>query len=419
MIIEFVKPYVQMFLGAGYNIQQSLEGYGLSSSNFIEVDSAGQIIGSYWSPASASVIPAVLLSVYFVFVLLPLAISAGYVLNRLKGAVLALFFLLLPGFLNVVGWWPDINFTPEKFSIDGTGVMGEVVGYLPLLIIGLISGWCITVVIYDSLKLTDKFRNVYDHLWYCSAIAAAVFFIADSGRNLYSRELAEESKISSQASSYLAKQLKDYYRFCVNESKTSSASCIWASDVQQTLADYSYYDTGLYIKIGPQSTLDLYFPFTRKTSSEDALAIREEIRDYNDLRCPVRDLGNSSSIHSKPSVTCERVPANFCRAFPEPPKGFVDQSIIVRPVAVASECIVPTLVRSREMQEELANKVNNGARNQHLKWMYFLIFSLIAGGKIANASTKLASMDGRPTQERRRLIRPFGRLCRWLRASKR
>ena len=109
MFTEFVKPYIQMFLGAGYNIQQSLEGYGLSSSNFIEVDSAGQIIGSYWSPASASVIPAVLLTVYFVFVLLPLAISSGYVLNRLKGAVLALFFLLLPGFLNVVGWWPSYD----------------------------------------------------------------------------------------------------------------------------------------------------------------------------------------------------------------------------------------------------------------------------------------------------------------------
>lgn len=177
MINEFIKPYIQMFYGAAYNIQQSLEGYGLSSSNFLEIDVSGKIVESYWSPAQAALVPAFFITAYFVFVLLPLALSAGYVLNRRKGAIFSLGVLMLPGILNLIGWWPSINFAPEEFTISGTGVMGEAFGYLPLLIIGLITGWCITVIIYDSFALSDKFRNVYDHLWYCSAIAAGLFLL--------------------------------------------------------------------------------------------------------------------------------------------------------------------------------------------------------------------------------------------------
>ena len=58
MINEFIKPYIQMFYGAAYNIQQSLEGYGLSSSNFLEFDGSGKIVESYWSPAQAALVPA-------------------------------------------------------------------------------------------------------------------------------------------------------------------------------------------------------------------------------------------------------------------------------------------------------------------------------------------------------------------------
>lgn len=407
MIGEFVKPYIQMFYGAGFNIQQTLEGYGLSSSNFIEVDSAGQITGSYWSPSQASVIPALMLTAYFLLVLLPLALSAGYVLNRTKGAILALFFLSMPGLLNMAGFWPDIRFTPERFVLDGRGIMGEVTGYLPLLVIGLITGWCVTIVIYDSLKLSDKFRNTYDHLWYCSAVAAGVFFIVDSGRNLHNAELAEENKYGSQASSYLAKQLKEYRRFCLREGKADSASCTWASNVQQKLTDYSYYNAPLYVQLGPRSTSELYLPYA---IGAEPLKIREEIRAYNESKCSTQRRPGSHSASSESSITCETVPANFCRAFPEPPKGFVDQTYIIQPVAVASECILPTLVRSRDIQESLIKKVEDGSRDQHLKWLYFLMFSLIAGGKIANASTKLVSMDSRPTHERRRLIRLCGRM---------
>ncbi|WP_148212681.1 hypothetical protein [Hahella chejuensis] len=142
MINEFIKPYIQMFYGAAYNIQQSLEGYGLSSSNFLEFDGSGKIVESYWSPAQAALVPAFFITAYFVFVLLPLALSAGYVLNRRKGAIFSLGILMLPGILNLIGWWPSINFAPEEFTISGTGVMGEAFGYLPLLIVGLITGWC-------------------------------------------------------------------------------------------------------------------------------------------------------------------------------------------------------------------------------------------------------------------------------------
>lgn len=413
MINEFIKPYIQMFYGAAYNIQQSLEGYGLSSSNFLEFDGSGKIVESYWSPAQAALVPAFFITVYFVFVLLPLAISAGYVLNRRKGALFSLGILMLPGILNLIGWWPSINFAPEEFTISGAGVMGEAFGYLPLLVVGLITGWCLTVIIYDSFTLSDKFRNVYDHLWYCSAIAAGLFFIADSSVNKHQQDLAMESEFSKQASAYLARQLRDYHRFCIEKDITGSDSCAWASNVQQTLTDYIYSDPVIFVEFGPKETSDIYFPFLNGVNSKDALKIRGEIRAYNELKCPVRQLSSTTRQYSKSSTVCERVPANFCRSFPEPPNGFVNESIALQTVALASECIVPTLVRSRSIQEGLVSKVKSDLRSRHLRWLYFLLFSLVAGGKIANATTKLASFDSRPASERRRLVKLVVQVVKW------
>jgi len=148
-------------------------------------------------------------------------------------------------------------------------------------------------------------------------------------------------------------------------------------------------------------------------NSKDALKIRGEIRAYNELKCPVRQLSSTTRQYSKSSTVCERVPANFCRSFPEPPNGFVNESIALQTVALASECIVPTLVRSRSIQEDLVSKVKSDLRSRHLRWLYFLLFLLVAGGKIANATTKLASFDSRPASERRRLVKLVVQVVKW------
>lgn len=414
MINNFLAPYIQMFYGSAYSIQQSLEGYGVSSSNFLEFDSGGRLVGAYWSPAQAVLTPFMMLTAYVVLCLIPFVLSAGYILCRRWGALLSLFFLMLPGLMNMLGWWPDVTFVPKEFVIGGSGVIGEVAGYLPLLIIGLISGWSITIIIYDSFFLSDKFRNLYDHLWYCSAIVVGISFVADSEANRHKEVLIEENKISSQASDYLARQLSDYHEYCNEEGKVSLISCGWAFDVQQLLVDYTYFDQALYSVLGPKSTLELYFPFSRSGTLEDAMKIRKEIKEFNDLMCPVRQLIGATKLQSKSSTICETVPARFCSSFPEPPEGFVDKHIASQTVAIASECIIPALVRSREIQEALGIKVENESRNQHLRWLYFLVFSLIAGGKIANASTKLFSMDVRPPEERIRLLDLFRRVFRYL-----
>lgn len=189
-----------------------------------------------------------------------------------------------------------------------------------------------------------------------------------------------------------------------------SESCTWASDVQQTLTEYTYSDPVVFVEFGPKETSDIYFPFSSGANSKDALKIREEIKVYNELKCPVRQLSATARQQSKSSTICERAPANFCQSFPESPKGLVDELIAIRTVALASECIVPALVRSRSIQEKLAFKVKSDSRSRHLRWLYFLVFSLVAGGKIANASTKLASLDARPIEERRRLLKFANRM---------
>jgi hypothetical protein len=60
-----------------------------------------------------------------------------------------------------------------------------------------------------------------------------------------------------------------------------------------------------------------------------------------------------------------------------------------RTVAIANECVVPALFRLKAEQASLAATVDDNARARHLRTMFFLFVSLVAGGKVANASARM------------------------------
>jgi hypothetical protein len=49
--------------------------------------------------------------------------------------------------------------------------------------------------------------------------------------------------------------------------------------------------------------------------------------------------------------------------------------------------------------------VNDKAQTRHFRWLFFILFSLVAGGKVANATSRAIELDKRPEQEKRRLLK--------------
>lgn len=403
MIADFFHPYIVPLIGAAYNIQQTLEGLGLSSSNFIVKDEAGNIVNSYWSPAEAVYAPFGVLFFLLIMSVL-LALCAAFALARWKGVAGMLLLISIPGILSVSGLWPEIRYMPDTYVIGGEGVLGDVNGYLPILLVSLLIGWSLIVIFYTSLNVKEKFRSIYDHVWYFFAVFAGIFFVMDSSVNLKKMNLQEERNISTQASAYLSAQLKDYYEHCKKSHIEDIASCVWASDVQQLLTDYTYYGDKLHVMFGPKESKDIYAPFSKEIDPEDILVIRKEIQAYNDLMCPVTVLSDTMSQQTKPSFLCRTVPAQFCRVFPDGPEGIADKNILSRTVALGSECIVPMLVKSRELQEGLIDKIAIAERDTHLRWMFYIFVAFLAGGKIANSTTKIFDVDNRNPSKRKELI---------------
>ncbi|MGC3705012.1 hypothetical protein ACPTJ7_14875, partial [Enterococcus faecalis] len=77
--------------------------------------------------------------------LLPLIFGAAYTMGRLKGGVIFLCVLIAPGVLNLIGIFPELQYSSPSFSIGGVGVLGSVMGLIPLLVMATAAGWSITI----------------------------------------------------------------------------------------------------------------------------------------------------------------------------------------------------------------------------------------------------------------------------------
>jgi len=377
IFFKFTYPYVTSLIGAAYNVQQSLEGAGLGSSNFLVTDNAGRIVDSYWSPTEAMALPFAVLLMYTLLLSLGYCV-AGFAISRRKGFAIALASLLLPGLISSFGYWPSINFVPEVYHIGGVGSLGSPYGIAALVIIALLTGWTCVVIATDVLSLQDRFRHLYDHLWYSMAILGGLFFVADAGTSQEVRDLQDTTKQVQQASSFLLAQVRDYERRCKSDSRALNASCVWATQVRQKLLDYSIDDERLYWQFGPKTEGDLYSLQSEK--GDQGAEIQNELMQFNKLQC-----WSSSSEVSQSKSDCERTPPKYCI-------GTSDVNYIVRPVAIANECVIPTLVALRAKMEKQVMQVGVAARTKHLRWLFYILFAILAGGKVANATAKLTKI---------------------------
>ncbi|MBX8498348.1 hypothetical protein [Pseudomonas lijiangensis] len=400
-LFEFLSPYVRFFHGAAYNLHQTLDGLGISSSGFIEQAADGGLVGGF-APGEA-VVPVLVAIMFLALCSLPLVLLAGYILGRAKGIMIIGLLLLLPGLLNTLGFLPAFSLTPSRYSVGGTGSLGSAFGFASIILYAVLIGWSATIIIYDAFKLNDRFRHYYDHIWFLMAILAGVFFVADSGASEDAQELTDASAATRNASLYLLAQVREYDNYCQQNGLSESVSCRWASRVQQQLNEYASDHHKIYKEFGPHVSRTLYAPSWSQITDKEIIKIRQEINDYNNQRCPTTKLGVGSYQLSPASGICQTVPASYCTAFPDPPENLVDKYIIGRTVALASECIVPTLVRLRYEQEKTITVVSQNQRSKHYRWLFFIVFSIIVGGKIANSTTRVIDIDRRAPEEQQRI----------------
>ena len=419
MLTQFVIPYVALLSRAAWSIQQNLEGAGLLSSDMDAPSLAAVMPGAAlvtgWDPgASVRVILGLLFLLCLLFA--PLVMLAGYAVGRKIGVIATAIVLLLPGVAGVTGIL-HIAPAPEAFEIDGVGVTGDIGGMLCLVALLVAVGWTVTVLAADNLFIRNKGWEVYDHIWLVLGLIAAIFFIADSQMAQHDADFRETGQDVQRASGYLMKQVETYISWCHHNATDHAASCRWASHVHPSLLLLAFRDPRVLVALGPDSSATLYGDDLYHAATPVEMdKVRREIADYNQKLCPVKDLGSGVTSLADPSPQCQDTPAQFCTAFPDALNGRVLETLMGTPVALASECVIPSLIRFRQMAIRLAGEAKHDHRNCNYRWMYFLGFSVLLGGKLAGTTAKLASFNDRSVGDTRRVVRLLGSgaglLCR-------
>ena len=404
MLGRFLFPYVALLNNAAWSVHQNLEGAGLSSSSGLNPDLHGYALGTAWDPG-AYVLE--LLGLFFIAFICGCLffVLAGYVISRRIGTCIALTVVLSPGILSIVGLWPVIPLAPERFTIDGAGVTGSTRGMLSLVALAVTAGWTFTILATDSLRLRGKFWDIYDHFWLVLGLLAAIFFVIDSQIAEHEADFRATESDTQRANAYLLKQVEAYSRRCHQTSADILMSCEWASDVYQRLFDASFEGLSLFAIFGPNSSADMHGRFNQVATPAKMDAIRIEIGMYNQTACPVTTIDEQITQTTLPSPDCQTTPPQFCKVFPEPLGGKVDRDVIMRSVALATECVIPTLVRLRLEGQRLVDQTKYDRQNRNYRWMYFLFFAVVLGGKLAGTTAKLASLNTRPDDETQRVFR--------------
>jgi hypothetical protein len=389
LLLKLFQPYAFMILGMTYSVQQALEGLNINSTQFTPMrDQHGAIIGSALDVNASLALPFLAVLVFLVvwLILWMLALRALWGRRSMSWGLLL---LLLPGVLSLTGVWPQVHWLPRRYDV-GSGYVGGLSGMLLLQVAAMSTGWALTVLLTCRLKLDDRFRHGYDQFWYALAISAGLFFVADLNANGQRDDLRQSAATSRAASGYLLDQTRRLEAACESGTVRLPLACQWAGNSQWQLEEYAHESERLYWQLGPELEWRVYTGSNSAPDDRAVDALRQELRQYNSQVCPVTDLGGGASQTSRVSRVCQTTPPDFCTAFPARRLPGVDPSFgLMQPMAIANECVAPTLYRLRIEQASLASSVGDNDKARHLRTMFFVFVAFIAGGKVANASVRM------------------------------
>ncbi|MCU7290269.1 hypothetical protein [Escherichia albertii] len=323
---------------------QTLDGMGVISTNFVEMNAQGALLSSYWSPNKVAVVLGGCFLELFIL-LLPFVFLSSWILARKKGLIICFVLLITPGLLSLCHLLPAIQWLPLTYEIGGTGATGNAAGLGSLSFIGLLSGWVLAVIISDIFATGEKFRQWTDIFLILTAVGNGIFWVSDRevtvGKTAYEKTITE----INDAAKYLLFQVKDYSRMCDNNGLTDMSSCQWASYIQETLENIASTKSSVIEYVIPEN-LDTFYRIPEYYSNQVSPdKIRQEFQDFNKKLCPNKSLSKTITQLPSPSRWCQTPPPAYCNAIQE---GKYKTDMSDR-FAVANECVTTSLLRYRQV----------------------------------------------------------------------
>lgn len=382
MFINFIKPYVLFCYSATYSILQILDGTGLISTISYGTSPQSPFATIIFSAdeQARSLLPMIIISMV---IIASIFITAAFFYGQVKGVVLCIFLLFLPGILSISGYFPAIRWLPFYYSIGGSDEVGSPTGISCLIIAGMILGWATFILAQYAIKAGENFRTVLDIMLILTASANGIFWVHDKEVGSINSLYQETSVDMNKASLYLLKQVEYYDEQCNSGLVKSKSSCHWASQIQSHLKDYAYASPEYLIRFTPNSVRDFYKPYDMPESEVDE--IRNEISKFNEITCPVIRLGQGVTKMATSSRLCQETPQQFCNAIIE--NRFME--VASGEVAVASECVFSSILRNKEILNKQKAELNESSHSNNFRWLWFILLSIFLGGKIAALMYKI------------------------------
>ncbi|HHM1133011.1 TPA: hypothetical protein ACRG2Y_005696, partial [Klebsiella pneumoniae] len=367
---------------AGYALLQTLDGMGVISTNFVEMNAQGALLSSYWSPNKVAVVLGGCFLELFIL-LLPFIFLSSWILARKKGLIICFVLLITPGLLSLCHLLPAIQWLPLTYEIGGAGATGNAAGLGSLSLIGLLCGWILAVIISDIFATGEKFRQWTDIFLILTAVGNGIFWVSDRevavGKTAYEKTITD----INDAAKYLLFQVKDYSRMCDNNGLTEMSSCQWASYIQETLENIASTKSSVIEYVIPEN-LDTFYRIPEYYSNQVSPdKIRQEFQDFNKKLCPNKPLSKTITQLPSPSRWCQTPPPAYCNAIQE---GKYKTGMSDR-FAVANECVTTSLLRYRQVLLKEQARLSLSKNAPHYRWMWFIAMSFFIGGKIANVMT--------------------------------
>ncbi|HIC8921921.1 TPA: hypothetical protein ACW7ZP_004934 [Klebsiella pneumoniae] len=397
-MILFFYPYIMLCYSAGYALLQTLDGMGVISTNFVEMNAQGALLSSYWSPNKVAVVLGGCFLELFIL-LLPFIFLSSWILARKKGLIICFVLLITPGLLSLCHLLPAIQWLPLTYEIGGAGATGNAAGLGSLSLIGLLCGWILAVIISDIFATGEKFRQWTDIFLILTAVGNGIFWVSDRevavGKTAYEKTITD----INDAAKYLLFQVKDYSRMCDNNGLAEMSSCQWASYIQETLENIASTKSSVIEYVIPEN-LDTFYRIPEYYSNQVSPdKIRQEFQDFNKKLCPNKPLSKTITQLPSPSRWCQTPPPAYCNAIQE---GKYKTGMSDR-FAVANECVTTSLLRYRQVLLKEQARLSLSKNAPHYRWMWFIAMSFFIGGKIANVMTKIGNVENRGITEKHRV----------------
>ncbi|WP_261641068.1 hypothetical protein [Erwinia mallotivora] len=382
MLIKFLTPYFLFCYSAAYSILQTLDGTGLASTIRYEKNGVSAFATMVFSPDEqvGIMLPVIIISMVFIILLL---LAAAYVLRKITGVIICAIILILPGLLAMSGYFPAIRWLPYYYNIGGAGEVGSPAGMSCLVIAGILTGWAVLILIQAAFRAGEFFRTVFDIFLILTAAANGIFWVHDKEVSSIQSAHQETSRDINSSSAYLLKQVEYYDEQCRSGVVKNALSCQWASDIQGKLNDYTYQLPSVFMQFTPDTVVGLYK--AHDMSDSQAEKIREELNEYNMQTCPEKQLGQGVTRLAPSSRLCQETPIQYCGAIIENKYSHAAQG----EVAIASECVFSSILRNKKILNKEANELSESARSSNFRWLWFILFSVFLGGKVATLMYKM------------------------------